>query len=53
MFKDIENTGTSDGADVIQLYIRDLESSVDRPIKELKAFKKVYLKKGEKTTSRI
>ena len=46
----IENTGNSDGADVIQLYIRDLESSVDRPLKELKAFKKVYLKKGEKMT---
>ena len=46
----IENIGNSDGADVIQLYIRDLESSVDRPIKELKAFKKIHLKKGEKKT---
>ncbi|MDB4181040.1 glycoside hydrolase family 3 C-terminal domain-containing protein, partial [Flavobacteriaceae bacterium] len=46
----VENTGSFDGADVVQLYVRDLESSVDRPLKELKAFKKVYLKKGEKKT---
>jgi beta-glucosidase len=35
---------------VVQLYVRDLESSVDRPLKELKDFKKVILKKGEKKT---
>ena len=30
--------------------LRDIESSVDRPLKELKEFKKIYLKKGEKKT---
>ena len=47
---DIENTGDFEGADVVQLYVRDLESSADRPLKELKDFKKVILKKGEKKT---
>ena len=46
----VENTGSFDGADVVQLYVRDIESSVDRPLKELKEFKKIYLKKGEKKT---
>lgn len=45
---DIKNTGDMDGAEVIQIYISDMESSLPRPIKELKAFKKVFLKKGEK-----
>jgi len=35
---------------VVQLYIRDLVSSVTRPVKELKGFKKVFLKPGESTT---
>lgn len=43
----IKNTGKRDGAEVVQLYIRDVESSVERPYKELKAFQKVYLKAGE------
>lgn len=46
---DIENVGNYDGEEVVQLYIRDLVGSVVRPVKELKGFKKVYLKKGEKT----
>jgi beta-glucosidase len=46
----VENTGSFDGADVIQLYVRDIESSVNRPLKELKEFKKIYVKKGEKKT---
>jgi beta-glucosidase len=45
----IENTGNIDGSETIQLYIHDLESSVVRPIKELKAFQKVFLKPGEKS----
>jgi len=45
----IKNSGTSDGDEVIQLYIRDLLSSVSRPVKELKGFKRIYLKAGEET----
>ena len=43
----VENTGTKAGAEVVQLYVRDCKSSLVRPYKELKAFKKVYLKPGE------
>jgi beta-glucosidase len=47
---DVTNTGKRAGAEVVQLYIRDLVSSVTRPIKELKGFKKVFLNPGESTT---
>jgi beta-glucosidase len=47
---DVTNTGKRAGAEVVQLYIRDLVSSATRPIKELKGFKKVWLKPGETTT---
>ena len=47
---DVENTGSVDGAEVVQLYIADPEASVDRPAKELKGFEKVFLKAGEKKT---
>ena len=40
-------TGSRDGAEVVQLYIRDLVGSVTRPVKELKGFEKIYLKAGE------
>lgn len=43
----VKNTGTKRGAEVVQLYIKDLKSSVDRPVKELKGFKKVWLEPGE------
>jgi beta-glucosidase len=43
----LANTGNYDGEETVQLYIRDLVASVTRPVKELKAFKKVFLKKGE------
>ena len=43
----LKNTGNVKGAEVVQLYIRDLQSSVDRPEKELKSFKKVNLNTGE------
>ena len=41
------NTGTRDGAEVIQVYVSDPKCSVPRPAKELKAFQKLYLKAGE------
>ena len=41
------NTGNRDGAEVSQIYVRDLESSVERPKLELKGFDKVYLRVGE------
>lgn len=43
----IKNTGDYDGVDVPQLYIRDLAGSITRPIKELKEFARVEIKKGE------
>ncbi len=47
---DIINSGGCFGAEIVQLYIQDIESSVERPIKELKGFKKVNLKPNEKST---
>ncbi|MGB5911679.1 MAG: glycoside hydrolase family 3 C-terminal domain-containing protein [Promethearchaeia archaeon] len=47
---DIINSGGYYGAEIVQLYIQDIESSVERPIKELKGFKKVNLKPNEKST---
>ena len=44
---DVTNTGNRAGAETIQLYISDLKSSVERPVKELKAFSKVMLQSGE------
>lgn len=43
----VTNTGSRDGAEVVQLYIRDVVGSVTRPVKELKGFEKVFLKAGE------
>ncbi|MCR5207571.1 MAG: glycoside hydrolase family 3 C-terminal domain-containing protein [Eubacterium sp.] len=43
----IKNTGAVDGAEVAQLYVADKESTIFRPAKELRAFKKVFLKAGE------
>ncbi|WP_276480802.1 beta-glucosidase BglX [Paraflavitalea pollutisoli] len=43
----VENTGNFDGVETVQLYIRDLVGSITRPVKELKRFEKVSLKKGE------
>ena len=47
---DITNTGNVDGAEVAQLYLKDLKCTEDRPEKELKNFDKVFLKKGETKT---
>jgi beta-glucosidase len=46
----VTNTGSRDGSEVVQLYIRDMISSVTRPVKELKDFKKITLKAGETQT---
>lgn len=43
----VTNTGTFDGEEVVQLYIRDMAASIVRPVKELKDFQKIMLKKGE------
>jgi beta-glucosidase len=43
----VTNTGNFDGEEVVQLYTHDLVGSVTRPVKELKGFKKVWIKKGE------
>ncbi|MCD0473896.1 beta-glucosidase BglX [Flavobacterium sp. EDS] len=47
---DVTNTGNYDGKEVVQLYIRDLVGSVTRPVRELKGFQKIDIKKGEKRT---
>jgi beta-glucosidase len=44
---DVTNSGNFDGEEVVQLYVRDEVASVTRPLRELKGFKKVFLKKGE------
>ena len=46
----ITNSGNYDGHEVVQLYIHDKVGSITRPIKELKGFKKIFLKKGETKT---
>ena len=43
----VSNTGNYDGEETVQLYIRDMVASVTQPVKELKKFQKVWLKKGE------
>lgn len=43
----VSNTGNMDGAEVVQLYVHDVKSSVEKAKKELKAYKKVFLKAGE------
>ena len=43
----LKNTGKRIGAEIAQLYVHDVKSSVKRPVKELKGFRKVFLKPGE------
>jgi beta-glucosidase len=50
---DIENPGPRAGSTVIQAYVRDLEASVERPVKELKGFAKVHLEAGGRTKVRL
>ncbi len=47
---EVTNSGNYDGAEVVQLYLRDMVGSVTRPVKELKGFQKIFLKKGETRT---
>ncbi|SHE42622.1 glycoside hydrolase family 3 N-terminal domain-containing protein [Chryseobacterium takakiae] len=46
----VSNSGNYDGEEVVQLYIRDLFGKVVRPVKELKRFQKIFIKKGETKT---
>ena len=46
----VKNTGNMAGKEVVQLYVRDMESSVGRPLRELKGFQKVALEPGEEKT---
>jgi beta-glucosidase len=50
---DVKNTGTRAGKEVVQLYVRDVQSRLVRPEKELKAFQKVMLQPGEVKTVRF
>lgn len=49
----VENTGGRDGVEICQLYINDLVSSVARPVKELKDFRRIALRAGERQTVRF
>jgi beta-glucosidase len=49
----VTNTGDRRGSEVVQLYVTDLEASVARPVKELKAFAKVHLDAGETASVRL
>ena len=44
---DVKNTGTVQGAEVVQLYIRNTAASVEQPVRELKGFKRITLAPGE------
>lgn len=46
----IKNTGGMEGKEIVQLYVRDIESTLPRPVKELKGYAKVSLQPGEETT---
>ena len=43
----VTNTGNRDADEVVQLYIRDVQASISRPVKELKGFQRIHLKAGE------
>lgn len=50
---DVKNCGEYDGEEIVQLYVTDKVASFTRPVKELKGFKKVFIKKGEQQTVSI
>jgi beta-glucosidase len=50
---DVKNTGKRDGDEVVQLYVKHLNSQVSRPLQELKGFQRVHLKAGEQQTVAI
>jgi beta-glucosidase len=47
---DIQNVGTRDGDEVVQLYVKYPNSAVSRPVRELRAFQRVTIKAGQKQT---
>ena len=47
---DVRNTGSRQGDEVVQIYVRDVASSITRPVKELKGFRRVSLQPGASTT---
>ena len=47
---DVTNTGNYDGTEIVQLYLRDPVARIARPVKELKGFRRLDLKKGETAT---
>ncbi|MEH0153349.1 beta-glucosidase BglX [Limibacter armeniacum] len=47
---EVKNTGQFDGEEIVQLYVQDITASITRPVKELKGFEKIMLKKGESKT---
>ena len=47
---DVKNSGSADGKEIVQLYIRDMVGTVTRPVSELKGFQKVMIKAGETKT---
>ena len=49
----VRNTGDYDGSEVVEIYVEKLESAIFRPLRELKGFSKVFLKKGEEKTVSI
>ncbi len=49
----VKNTGSCAGAEVVQVYVRDIESTLDKPVKELKGFQKILLNPGEEKTVEI
>jgi beta-glucosidase len=50
---DLTNTGQREGAEVAQVYVQDVQSTLSRPTRELKGFRKIALKPGEKKTVSI
>jgi beta-glucosidase len=50
LYVKVKNTGAAAGKEVVQLYVRDVRASVQRPVKELKGFAKVALQPGEEKT---
>jgi beta-glucosidase len=50
---DLTNTGPHDGEEVVQLYVRHTNSAVERPLKELKAFQRVMIARGQTTEVRL
>jgi beta-glucosidase len=50
---ELTNAGGRDGAEVAQIYVQDVQSSLPRPLRELKGFRKAFLKAGERRTMSI